>query len=289
MDNVNLKTIPIEEIRGSYNNLNVYIEPPAATRSFVLLDEVKTLTSHLQRTLDAVARNLNSLSESDKTGIDYYIVEAKIGSLGFSILAAPTQGSIDPNVVMATFTEDLKTIHSRHYRPTLSPDLLKSYKGLVRALGESHTQISYTYNQTQVVIDDVFRGAFEFAARDRRAGVLSVVGKIEGLNAHRSPHFFSLYPKLNTSVRIECRFPHGLLGVVADNIKHKRLVEVTGEAYFAPVGIYPTLIEVTTAPSALDYNPTALRQHVRSLALVPSNMTAGEFLQQNREVAGIEE
>ena len=147
MDDFSAQISPDKATRGSYKNLDVFIEPPRATRSFVRLDEVKTLTSHLQRTLDAVARNLNNLSETENTGIDYYIVEATIGSLGFSVQAAPTRGSIDPDAVMATFTEDLKTIHSQRYRPTLSPDLLKSYKGLVRALSESHTQVSYGYNE----------------------------------------------------------------------------------------------------------------------------------------------
>ena len=227
------------------------------------------------------------LADDRASGIDFEIVEAGIGSLSLGLRAVAEEGApVAPEQVIATFTEDIAHIRQQSYRPGLTTGLTKQYRALVTCLSGEGAVVEYVHGKHErVVIDDSFRKGFEIALKERIAEDTSVVGYLDAVNAHKTPYTFYLYPKLEDIDRVECRFPAEMVGIVAGLLKHT--VKVEGTGHFAPVGIYPLRIDVERAPLQLAWNPEVLRSFVGTLALVPDGVSAADYLQRNREAAGI--
>lgn len=249
----------------------------------VKLAQLKDLSRQLQRVLASVASHL---AHSPASGIDFEIVEAQVGSLSLGLRAVAEEGAtLDPALVISTFTEDLAHIRQQDYRADLTTGLTKNYRALVKCLSGVDTIVEYGHGSERVVVDDAFRRGFEIALKERIAEDVAVVGYLDAVNAHKAPYAFYLYPKLEDVERIECRFAAEMLDAVAAHLK--RTVKVEGRGHFAPVGIYPLRIDVEREPSALRWDPGVLRSMVGSLSLVPEGASAGDYLQRNREAAGL--
>lgn len=246
------------------------------------LAQLKELSTLLQRTLAAVASHL---ADSATPGIDFEIVEAGVGSLSLGLRAVAEEGAtIEPERVVATFTEDLAQIRQQSYRPDLTTGLTKHYRALVTSMGGTGAVVEYGRGKERVVVDDAFRKGFEVALKERIAEDVSVVGYLDAVNVHKVPYTFYLYPKLEDIERVECRFPAEMLQAVA--VLLKKTVKVEGTGHFAPVGIYPLRIDVNRELRPLTWDPDVLRSFVGKLALVPEGVSASDYLQRNREAAG---
>jgi hypothetical protein len=249
----------------------------------VKLGQLKELSTHLQRTLAAVASHL---ADSTTPGIDFEIVHAAVGSLSLEVRAVAEEGAtIEPERVISTFTEDLVRIRRQSYRPDLTTGLTKQYRTLVTSLRGTGAVVEYAAGGERVIVDDAFRQGFEVALKERIAEDVSVVGYLDAVNAHKVPYTFYLYPKLEDIDRVECRFSEALLPVVAGLLK--QTVKVEGTGHFAPVGIYPVRIDVDREPRHLAWDPGVLRSFVGGLALVPQGVSLADYLQRNREAAGL--
>jgi hypothetical protein len=212
----------------------------------VKLVQLKELSTQLQRALAAVA---NNLADSTTSGIDFEIVEAGVGSLSLGLRAVAEEGAtLEPERVIATFTEDLARIRQQEYRPDLTTGLTRHYRALVTCLSGVGAVVEYGRGSKRVVVDEAFRRGFEIALKERVAEDVSVVGYLDAVNAHRAPYTFYLYPKLEDIERVECRFAAELLQAVAGLLK--KTVKVEGTGHFAPVGIYPLRIDVDREPRA---------------------------------------
>jgi len=249
----------------------------------VKLGQLKDLSTQLQRTLAALASHL---ADDPDSGIDFEIVQAAVGSLSLELRAvADESATIEPGRVIATFTEDLTGIRRQSYRPDLTTGLTKQYRALVTSLRGAGAVVEYVAHGQRVVVDEAFRQGFEIALKERIAEDVAIVGYLDAVNAHREPFTFYLYPKLEDIDRVECRFPADLLGVVAGLLK--KTVKVEGTGHFAPVGIYPLRIDVNRQPRQMTWDGGVLRSLIRSLVLVPAGMTLADYLQRNREAAGL--
>ena len=249
----------------------------------VKLGQLRELTDNLQRTLGALA---SQLADTTRPGIDFEIVEAAVGSLSLSLRAVAEEGAaIEPERVVATFTADLAEIRKQHYRAELTPDLTRRYRALVTCFKDMGAVVEYRYGRDHVLVDDAFRQGFEVALKERVAEDVAVVGYLDAVNAHRPPYRFLLYPKLERANRVECRFGMEMLETVAGLLK--KTVKVEGTGHFAPVGIYPLRMDVKTKPRPLIWDPALLRGYVGKLTLVPKGMTASDYLERNREAAGL--
>ena len=249
----------------------------------VKLGQLKELTDNLQRTLVALA---SQLAGTPQPGIDFEIVEASVGSLSLGLRAVAEEGAaIDPDRVVATFTADLAEIREQHYRPDLTPGLTRRYRALVTCFKDVGAVVEYRHGQERVLVDDAFRQGFEVALKERVAEDVSVVGYLDAVNAHRQPYAFYLYPKLEEADRVECRFGTEMLGTVAGLLK--KTVKVEGTGHFAPVGIYPLRMDVRATPRSLAWDPALLRSYVGKLSLLPKGMTASDYLERNRQAAGL--
>lgn len=249
----------------------------------VKLSQLKELSTQLQRTLCALASHL---ADSASPGIDFEIVQAAVGSLSLELRAvADESATIEPERVIATFAEDLTRIRRQSYRPDLTTGLTKHYRALVTSLRGVGAVVEYVTDGQRVVVDESFRQGFEIALKERIAQDVAVVGYLDAVNAHREPFTFYLYPKLEDIDRVECRFPAELLAAVAGLLK--KTVKVEGTGHFAPVGIYPLRIDVNHEPRQMTWDGAVLRSFVRGLDLVPQRVSLADYLQRNREAAGL--
>ncbi len=250
----------------------------------VLLGDLKELSYHLQQTLNAVARNL---ARTDNPNISYEIVEAAMGSLNFALRAvAAKETELDPDESFDVFTSDLENIRLNNYRPAITATLIGYYRSLVRTLSKENAIVQYQYANKIVQIDGNFRESFNVVLKESIAEDITVSGNLDEVNAHKSQFSFNLYPKLGGE-RIMCLFPNEMLSTIADMLKRKSVVQATGKGHFAPVGLYPTRLEVLSLPKELPFHPDRLRSYVHAFDLFGPDITAEEYLQRNREAAGI--
>ena len=253
----------------------------------VKLAELKEVAQQLQQTLSAVETNL---AHDGEAAIGYAIVEAEVGSLTLGLQpVAPEGAPVDPSEVVSIFASDLVGIRYQSYRPSLTPGLAKRYLSLVRSLSGSGTAVEYAYRDQQVTVDSSFRQGFEIALRERVAEDVVVTGLLEAVNAHREPFRFSLYPKLPRAEAVDCRFPREMLSAIAELLKLKAIVRVSGRGYFLPIGSYPSRLEVREQPVPMPFDPELLRSYIHRLNLVPAGLTVQEYLRRNREAAGLAE
>lgn len=263
---------------------NVYLKPP---QTYAKLSQLKDIGNQLQRTLNAVARNL---TDNKDAYVEGDIAEATVGSLGLALrTSVPSFIEVDPDTVCDTLARDILDVRAQRFRPGMTPALLQQYRTLINTLKSSHVRVEYRYAEHEIVIDDDFRRSFEAASKERQAGNIEITGRIESLNIHIEPNQFRLYPKQPNAEGILCQFSTYLLDPIADVLKRKEIVRVTGTGYFAPVGLYPLRIILTKAPEPLVFNVEALRSYLRKTSLVPPGMTSEEYLQANREAAGFVE
>ncbi len=264
------------------NSLRVRVAAPDGA---VRLRDLREVVGPLQHALSAVAVSIDATSEAEA---NFAITEAHTGSLALRIQPMCEEGSglRWPTEVFPTVAADLDGIRRREYRTSLDLDVLRSYLKLVRALGARDATVEYQFRDRTIVVDGGFRSAFEIALREREVADVSFSGSLDAISAHQEPFRFHLYPKLETSGRIECRFSRDLLPVVAKLLK--RVVEVRGTAYYAPVGLFPLRMELTAPPIARDFDPVALRRFVRGVDLLPRGMSPAAFIARNRRAAGLE-
>jgi len=258
-----------------------------AADEHVTLAELKGVAQQLQRTLSAVETNL---AHDGEAAIGYAIVEADVGSLTLGLQpVAPEEALPDPGEVVSTFASDLVDIRHQSYRPGLTPGLARRYLSLVRSLSGSGTTVEYAYRDRQITVDTSFRQGFEVALRERVAEDVVLTGVLEAVNAHREPFQFRLYPKLPGAEAVECRFSREMLPAVAELLKLKAVVRVSGRGYFLPIGSYPSRLDVSEQPVAMPFDPALLRSYIRRLSLIPAGLTVQEYLRRNREAAGLAE
>ena len=264
--------------------LKIHINPPGGNAK---LFELKVLADQVQRTLDAVARNL---AKDPKAKVDADVSGATIGSLHLMIQPAIADSfAVNPDQICRTLIEDINNVEHQRYRPDMTLALLQQYKALVNMFRNSHIQVQLSHGIDDVTIDDDFRSMFRASTKEKIANKVDIIGRIEALNIHSIPYEMKLFPATPDTDYIPCRFENELLDTIADLIKNKSLVRVTGTGYYAPVGIYPLRLELTSAPAPLLFDLDQLRSYARNVNLVPAGMSATEFLTANRKAAGLEE
>jgi hypothetical protein len=269
-------------ITASAELLHIHIEKNGHP---LLLSDLTTFSQQLQKTLLALARNI---TEDENPDVEFELVDASTGSLNLKVRAVTNEpDEIEPDKFLSTFADDLSSIRRETYRPGLTSGLLKRYTSLIRTLGNDAAEISFTYADKSVLVDGNFREGFRVATKARRAEDVTVTGTLEVVNAHRQPPIFHLYPKLAIRERIECEFSTEMLPTVADILKRKNIIQVTGRGFYPPVGIYPLRIEVNKAPRELVFDRDALRGAVQSIDLLQPGVSVSEYVQRNREAAGI--
>ncbi len=271
--------------KSAEHPFNVRLEPPQ--NGMATLAELKVIADQLQRTLNAVVRNL---TDQDEAVVNAKITGAEIGSLRLDLRPTIAESvEADPDGVCSTLISDINDVWHHRFRPGMTPGLLHQYRTLVNALKESHIQITFDHGAESVTIDDGFRKRFQAATKERIAGKVDIVGRIEALNIHTKPYEIKLFPVLPGADPIVCRFEEFLLGPITDEIKRKSLIIVSGTGYYAPVGLFPIRLTLATAPRRVDFNPDRLRRYVRNTNLVPQGMTASEYLTANRRAVGLED
>ena len=251
----------------------------------VKLGQLRELTDNLQRTLGALA---SQLADTARPGIDFEIVEAAVGSLSLSLRAVAEEGAaIEPERVVATFTADLAEIRKQHYRADLTPDLTRRYRALVTCFKDMGAVVEYRYGRDHVLVDDAFRQGF----RGRRSEGASGRGR-RGRGVPRRGEWtparrigFSCTP--SSSERTVWSAGSAWRCWRRSRVFLKKTVKVEGTGHFAPVGIYPLRMDVKTKPRPLTWDPALLRGYVGKLTLVPKGMTASDYLERNREAAGL--
>ncbi len=264
--------------------LQIHIDPPSGNAK---LSELKVLADQVQRTLDAVARNL---AKDPKAKVDADISGATIGSLHLVLQPALADSfAVNPDQICRTLIEDINNVEHQRYRPDMTLALLQQYKALVNMFRNSHIQVQLSHGIDDVTIDDDFRSMFRASTKERIANKVDIIGRIEALNIHSTPYEMKLFPTTPDTDYILCRFEDEMLEKITDLFKHKSMVRVTGTGYYAPIGINPSRLVLTSAPVPLVFDLDQLRLYARNVNLVPAGMSASDFLAANRKAAGLEE
>lgn len=253
----------------------------------VTLAQVGRLTDRFHRALSGLADQLAGGTESN---VVFEVTEAKVGSLDLAVTAvALASTSPDPDTVLATFAEDLNAIRRRSFRPGMTAGLLSTYQRLVRDLTARQETIEVTFRDQAIRIDKDYEISLEAALKESVATEITVAGYLDAVLAHRPPFAFYLYPKLDQSHRIDCRFPQALRPAIAEVLKERAVVQVSGTGYFGPVGIYPNRIDVQRAPERLVWDAAGLLRLLGKLPIVPRGTTVAEFLKQRRATSATPE
>lgn len=160
------------------------------------------------------------------------------------------------------------------------------YRAYTEAIRAPRNKVTYSvwYGQRSIVVDEQIRQQVREKSENSCVPHTSVVGTIESINIHRTPYVFMLYTKVEPRQHIECRFTNDeFLPAVTDILKSRKMAEVRGTAYYAPVGIFPLRIDVEEEPLKLEYAPEDLLRYVGRLRIVPDEMTVEEYLQREWE------
>jgi hypothetical protein len=263
--------------RTSSGSLNVRLRTPEKR---VTLAQVWRLADRFQRALSELASQLAGDSDSQ---VVFEVTEAKVGSLDLAVRAvALAPVAPDPDTVLATFAEDLDWIRNQRFRPGMTAALLSTYQKLVRDFTTRQETIEISYRDQAVKIDKQYEVSLEVALKEKVASEIVIAGYLDAVLAHKPPFAFYLYPKLDQAHRIECRFPEALRAAVADVLKQRSVVRVSGTGYFGPIGIYPNRIDVDQAPERLAWNPEAFLALLGSLPIVPKGVSVADFLDRSR-------
>ena len=280
----NNNTIPIVTSSGSENLLLVEVK---AGGDLLKLSDVQTFLSNLQSALEEVAQDLSQTTEH---GVSYEIAEAHVGSFALALRAVGSQFTkVNPVECFSVFSSDIQEVAQHRYRPGMSTQLLKSYTSLVRTLGSIDATIAIQYQEQAILIDKRFRDVVRNTWKERIADNVTVTGNLDAVNVHGGQYMFHLYPKLEHAGRIDCIFNPEMLHTVAELLKHKHLVKVSGRGHYGPIGMYPFKIDIASLPAPLVPDGPRLRSYVGSIELVPKGLTASEYLQRNREAMGFSE
>jgi hypothetical protein len=270
-----------QELEGT---LNIRLEPP---QQYATLAELKAVADQVQKTLNAIVRNLTDEPEAE---VETHIIGAEIGSLSLALSPSiPETLDVNATTLCMTLVKDVRDIREQRFRPRLTPGLLQQYVKLVNTLRSSHTRMQLQYGEEIIMIDDLFRKYFQAATKERVAVKVSLIGRIEAINIHSKPYEFRLFLTQPGTEPVRCTFEESLLHAVIDEMKRRSLVRITGKGYYAPIGLHPTKIELEYKPEPLTFDKNKLLSYVRSLDIVPEGMTISELLSANRKEAGIEE
>jgi len=265
----------------------LHIEVKAGDNKLLRLNDMQSFMRTLQTALDEVAQDL---SQTEEHGVSYEIAEAHVGSFALSLRAVGSQfAKANPAECLSVFSSDIRNVAQQRYRPGISSQLLRSYTALVRTLSPINATVTIQYRESAVLIDRQFRETVRNAWKERVSDNVTVTGNLDAVNAHGGQYMFYLYPKLEHAGRVDCIFNPSMLHAVAELLKRKQLVKVTGRGHFGPVGMYPFKVEVNDLPTELIPNGPRLRSYVGGLELVPKGLTASEYLQRNRKAMGFGE
>jgi hypothetical protein len=248
------------------------------------LNDIQSFMRNLQTALDEVAQDL---SKTQEHGVSYEIAEAHVGSFALTLKAVGSEFvKVNPPECLSVFSSDIKNIPQQKFRPGISSQLLRSYTSLARTLNSINATIQIQYQDSITVIDKQFRENVRNTWKERISDNITVTGNLDAVNAHSGQYMFHLYPKLEHVGRVDCVFNRDMLSDIAELLKRKQLVKVTGRGHFGPVGMYPFKIEIDSLPTELSVNGPRLRSYVNGLEIVPKNLSASEYLQRNREAMG---
>lgn len=265
----------------------LHVEVKAGDDKLLRLNDMQSFLRNLQTALDEVAQDL---SQTEEHGVSYEIAEAHVGSFALTLRAVGSQfAKANPVECLSVFSSDIQGVAHQRFRPGISSQLLRSYTSLVRTLGSINATVSIQYRQSAILIDRQFRESVRNTWKERVADNVTVTGNLDAVNAHGGQYMFYLYPKLEHAGRIDCVFHPEMLATVAELLKRKQLVKVTGRGHFGPIGMYPFKVEVDSIPTELIPNGPRLRSYVGGLELVPKGLTAAEYLKRNREAIGFSE
>ncbi len=265
----------------------LHLEVKAGDNSLLRLNDMQSFMRHLQAALDEVAQDLG---QTEEHGVTYEIAEAHVGSFALTLRAVGSQlAKANPVECLSVFSSDIQGVAQQRFRPGISAQLLKSYTSFVRTLSPINATVKIQYRQSAILIDKQFRDTVRNTWKERVAENVTVTGNLDAVNAHGGQYMFYLYPKLEHAGRVDCVFNPEMLATVAELLKRKQLVKVTGRGHFGPVGMYPFKVEVDSLPTELIPNGPRLRSYVGGLELIPKGLTAAEYLQRNREAIGFSE
>ena len=251
----------------------------------VLLGDLKNAIEELQGAISELAANL---SRKEGAKVDFEIIGAEIGSLSLTLKPVPDPSlHIEAPQLLQVFTKDLDDIRQHKFRDDISGPLTERYRGFVRGIGRRKLTAEIVFEDRPILIDETFSRSFEAAFKERVSMEAELVGHLDAIRAHYEPFVFYLYPKLSGFGKIECRFPLTMLEQVRPMLKN--LVRVKGTATYGPIGLYPSRVEITEAPSIATFSKDWLLSQIGTFNQLRQNETVTDLLIRNREAAGFAE
>lgn len=217
-----------------------------------------------------------------KAQIRLLVRDAHKGSIVLSVEPELT-GEDVPSVaeVARALISDINSLAANNARPNMSANLMGQYREMVK-IGQRAGGLKLGYDGASSTVGPDSANAFEAAIREQLEAGVQMVGTIETVNIHSRPWTFGLYTKFDRQ-RLDCRFSDSMLEEVLRLLDAKTLVQVTGEARFAQVGITPRVIELLEPPLALPFDADALRSYRRSADIASEGETAEEAILRVRE------
>lgn len=244
------------------------------------LNDVSQLANHFCKAIRELAREITG---QENPRVDTPVVQVASGSVALTVEPISSGRDGERLPLAEQVFEDISGIVAQTPRPTMSVDLYRAYTEVIRAPRNKMTY-SVWYAQRSIVVDEQIRQQVRERSEHVCVPHTAVVGTIESVNIHRKPYVFMLYTKVEPRQHIECRFRNDdFLSTVTDILKSRKMAEVRGTAYYAPVGIFPLRMEVEEEPQKLEYAPENLLNYVGRLRIVPEGMTVEEYLQQEWE------
>ncbi|GBC94270.1 hypothetical protein HRbin16_00051 [bacterium HR16] len=244
------------------------------------LNDISQLANHFCKAIRELARELTG---QEKPRVDIPVVRVASGSVAMTIgPMSRTQSSESLPLAKYVF-EDLSGILAQTPRPTMSVDLYRAYTEVIRA-PRNTIPYSVLYGKRFIEVNEQVRQQVHQMSEYIRVPHASVVGTIESVNIHRMPYVFMLYTKVEPRQHVECRFRDDeFLPAVTDILKSRKMAEIKGTAYYAPVGIFPLRIDVEEQPMKLEYSPEDLLSYVGRLHIVPEGVTVEKYLEREWE------
>lgn len=249
----------------------------------MLLGDLKSVIEELQGAMGELAANL---ARKEEAKVDFEIVGAEVGSLALTLKPVPDPAlGLAAPMLLRTFTKDLADIHEQRFRDDLTGPLAERYRGLVRGIGRRKLSAEIVFEQMPILIEETFQRSFEAAFKERVSMDAEIVGHLDAVRAHYEPYVFFLYPKLSGFGKVECRFPASMLEQVRPLLKS--LVRVRGNATFGPVGLYPSRVEVSEAPSRATFSKKWLMDQVGTFSQLRPGESIDDLLDRNREALAV--
>ncbi|GIK31574.1 MAG: hypothetical protein BroJett009_05660 [Armatimonadota bacterium] len=221
-----------------------------------------------------------------KAHVKLLVRDAHKGSIVLSVEPIlEGEGVPSGSEVARTIIEDITALGQQQARPDMSANLLGHYRELVK-IGERAGRLEIGFDGASSMLGPENHIQFEAAIREQPEAGVELVGTIETVNIHSRPWTFGLYTKFDRQ-RVECRFAEPMLVGVLSLMDAHSLVQVKGEARFAPVGTTPRTIELDEAPTVLEFDADALLSYRRSTEITRKGESASAaILRIREEIAG---